>query len=175
MSKKFNSQIYTQGKFGKHIRETLDTNNEFLYSYGIYKTKIKSEDLPKDYIKIHSRSIWYMYGYLKTSGIIDIKYKWRKINHLFKDDYIYISYNNIITKKETYWGYDYENYDISICGNSIIPILLAAEKNSNFNIDEIKEQIEQKRIWYKKHCTDDYEQQFGKDDVDLFEYWKKYI
>lgn len=92
MVKRITAEFYTRGKFGKRLRETLDTGNPFLYSKGRYPTKITSEDLPEDYIEIHSRSIWYMTGYLKTSGIVDIGYTWIKENHLFKDDYIYISY-----------------------------------------------------------------------------------
>lgn len=92
MTKRIKSYIYTQGKFGQRLRETLDTDNKFLYSHGQYPTKITADDLPEDYLKIHSRVIWYMTGYLKTSGIVDIQYRWVGENHLFKDDYIYISY-----------------------------------------------------------------------------------
>ena len=49
---RINSFIYTYGKFGKGLRETLDTENKFLYSHGRYPTKIVAEDLPEDYIKI---------------------------------------------------------------------------------------------------------------------------
>ena len=90
--KKINAYFYTKGKFGKRIRETLDRDNEYLYSLGHYPTKIKKEDLPKYYIEFRSRVIWYMTGYLKTSGVVDIDYKALNINHLFKDDYLYISY-----------------------------------------------------------------------------------
>ena len=144
-----------------------------MYAWGRYRTKIKKEDLPENYIEIHSRSIWYMTGYLKTSDIVDIKYKWRKINHLFKDDYIYISYKEKLREEKDVWGFiDYENYDICISGNSIIPIILAAEKYSNIDITELKEQIEEKRKWYKEHYSDDYIRQFGNKDIDLFEYYK---
>ena len=47
---KINVNFYTKGKFGKSYRETIDTDNEYLYSKGYYPTKIKKEDLPKDYI-----------------------------------------------------------------------------------------------------------------------------
>lgn len=87
---KINAIFYTKEKFGKKFRETVDTDNEYLYSKGRYPTKIKEEDLPEDYIKFRSRAIWYMTGYVKTSGVFDIKYKAMKLNHLFKDDYIYI-------------------------------------------------------------------------------------
>ena len=49
--KKINAYFYTRGKFGKDFRETVDTNNEYLYSRGHYPTKIKKEDLPEDYIR----------------------------------------------------------------------------------------------------------------------------
>ena len=86
MSKRISAHFYTKGKFGRGIRETVDTNNLCLYAYGRYKTKIREEDLPDDYIPIHSRSIWYMQGFLKTSGIVDMDYTYCKENHLFKDD-----------------------------------------------------------------------------------------
>ena len=92
MRKRLNSYLYTKGKFGKRHREVLDTNNEYLYSYCRYPTKIKKEDLTEDYIEFRSRVIWYMTGYVKTSGIVDIGYTSIKENHLFKDDYLYISY-----------------------------------------------------------------------------------
>ena len=45
---RINSNWYTKGKFDrKNWRNTLDTENEFLYSKGRYPTKIKKEDLPK--------------------------------------------------------------------------------------------------------------------------------
>lgn len=34
--------FYTKGKFGKGFRETLDRDNEYLYSKGRYPTKIKN-------------------------------------------------------------------------------------------------------------------------------------
>ena len=96
--KKINAYFYTQGKFRKRFRETVDTNNEYLYSRGHYPTKIKEEDLLEDYIEFRSRVIWYMIGYLKTSGVVDMDYKALKINHLFKDDYLYISYKEKLIK-----------------------------------------------------------------------------
>ena len=85
--KQLKSNWYTRGKFGNKWRETLDRENEYLYSKGRYPTKIKKEDLPKDYTEFQSRVIWYMTGYLKTSGIVDIDYKYTKIN---QGHYLYI-------------------------------------------------------------------------------------
>lgn len=36
---KIKSTLYTKGKFGRTFRRTEDTNNEFLYSKGIYPTR----------------------------------------------------------------------------------------------------------------------------------------
>ena len=140
--KRLNSFIYTKGKFDRGYGRPVDTDTEYLYSKGRYKTKIKKEDLTDDYIEIHSRVIEYMTGYLKTSGIVDIDYQYILENHIFKDDYLYISYKEKLKKEKASYGREYiVNYDVCICGNDIIPILLAIEKNSNINIDKVKEKI----------------------------------
>ena len=166
---RINSYIYTQGKFGKRIRETLDTENKFLYSHGRYPTKITAEDLPDDYIKIHSRVIWYMDGYLKTSGIVDIQYRWTKINHLFKDDFIYISYKEKLKKEVDKFGYeDYSNYDVCICGPDIMNIIHAAEKYSHLNISHIRKGIRAKCKWLKENKPEFYEFCFAGNDRNFF-------
>jgi len=171
MNKRIKAICYTKGHFGKGFREIVDTDNEYLYSMGTYPTKLKKEDLPEDYIEFKSRVIWYMTGYLKTAGVVDIGYQARKINHLFKDDYLYISYKEKLKTKETEWGtMDYINYDIAVCGNSIIPILLYIEKYSNFNIDKVKEQIYGKIRWLKENCEYEYNQFFGNEEIDIFKY-----
>lgn len=44
--KRIGADVYTIGKFGKGLRETLDTENPLLYSDGRYPTKLSAEDLP---------------------------------------------------------------------------------------------------------------------------------
>lgn len=169
--KRIKALFYTQGKFGKEWRRTADTDNPDLYSYGRYPTKIQAEDLPEYYLPISSRSIWYMQGYLKTSGIADIGYTYCKVNHLFKDDYIYISYKEKLRKTETEWGtVKYENYDLCISGNDIVDIVLAAEKYSSIDTSEVRSLIEEKRIWLRDNEPAEYEQAVG-EDRDIFELW----
>ena len=70
---RINSNWYTKGKFDrKNWRNTIDTENEFLYSKGRYPTKIRKENLPNDYAEFRSRTIWYMTGFVKTSNVKDI-------------------------------------------------------------------------------------------------------
>ena len=163
---RINSYIYTYGKFGKGFREILDTENKFLYSHGRYPTKIVAEDLPEDYIKIHGRTLWYMTGFLKTSEIVDIQYKMAKLNHLFKDDYIYISYKEKLKKETDQYGYDhYTNYDACFCGPDILDIAHAVEKYSHLDISHIRKGMKEKVRWLKKNEPDFYESCFhGKDE-----------
>ena len=169
--KRISASVYTHGKFGKRWRETVDTDNPFLYSHGRYLTKITPEDLPEDYIKIHSRAIWYMRGYLKTSGIVDMYYTYCKENHLFKDDYIYLSYNKKLHLETTEWGVvKVVDYDVCICGNDIIDIVLAAEKYSGIDTSSVRARIEEKRIWLRDNEPDEYQMAVG-EDTDIFTLW----
>ena len=69
------------------------------------------------------------------------------------------------------WGYEkFVNYDICICGNDIIPIVLAIKKYSNINIDKVKQKIQDKVNWYRENCREDYIRQFGDREIDIFEF-----
>ncbi len=173
MRKRIHANVYTHGKFGKHWREIVDTDNPFLYSGGIYPTKITEADLPEDYIDIHSRVLWYMKGHLKTSGIVDMGYTYCKENHLFKDDFVYISYHDKLETETNGWRFiKYTNYDICVCGNDIVDIVLAAEKYSGFDTSEVRKKIEEKRIWLRDNEPDFYEQ-FVEEDENIFDLWKR--
>ena len=92
-----------------------------------------------------------MVGYLKVVDVKDIKYHAVHLNHLFKDDFLYISYNKEIKKQKDRLGFDdYYNYDICICGNDILKVLFEIEKYSKidnyveYNRNAIKEMYLQK-------------------------------
>ena len=174
--KKIGAYLYTIGKFGKGYREVINTDYPFLYSGGVYPTKLTVSDLPDDYIPIHSRVIWYMHGFLRTSGITDMKYTYVKENHLFKDDYIYISYHGKIKKVDETDGIfkiiDYVDYDVCVCGNDIVDIVLAAEKYSGFDTAEVRKGIEEKRVWLRNNEPDYYERCVGEDE-DIFTLWHR--
>ena len=169
MKKRVTADFYTKGKFGKGYRQTECQDNPFLYSLGQYPTKITEEDLPEHYIPIHCRVIRYLHGFLKTSGIVDMDYTYCEENHLFKDDYIYISYSGKLKWKQGTWGFpDCINYDVCVDGSDIIDIVLAAEKYSGFDTSEVRKKIEEKRIWLRDNEPHYYERAVG-EDRDLFE------
>jgi hypothetical protein len=167
------ADIYTHGKFGNRIRETLDTGNPYLYSEGTYPTKLTDADMPEWYIPIHSRSIWYMTGFLRTSGIVDMDYTYCEENHLFKDDYIYISYKEKLRTEKNRWGFDnYVNADVHISGGDIVNIVLAAEKYSGFDTTEVRRKIEEKRVWLRDNEPGEYKAAVGEDE-DIFTLWTR--
>jgi len=72
------------------------------------------------------------------------------------------------------WGYeDYINYDVCICGNDIVRILLAIKKYSNINIDVVKSKISNKVDWYRKNCKENYIRQFGDKSIDVFKVYSR--
>ena len=122
--KKIKSKLYTKGKFGKRIRETLYTDTECLYEEGRRKSNIKEEDLSEDYVKIHSRTLWYMFGYVKLSDVKFVYCTTVHENHYRKDDYIYISYDSEITEEKDEYGFmNVMGYDYCFCGNGIEDII----------------------------------------------------
>lgn len=172
--KNIKSFLYTKGKYKKGIINTENRDNEYLYSKGIYPTKIKKEDLSEDYIEFRSKSIWYLTGYMKTSGVVDIEYKSLKTNHLFKDDTLYVSYKEKLKKGELWKGYiDYINCDVKISGSFIIPILLSIEKYSDIDTSKVRKQILEKFNWWKENCPDDYARAFKDEEIDIFEKYRR--
>ncbi len=174
--KRIRAFVYTKGKFGKGFRETLDRDNQFLYSGGYYRTKIKAEELPPHYCPIHSRSIWYMDGFVRTEGVKYVDYSFIDENHLFKDDYIYISYSKPIRTVPTSWGgTDMTDYNVAICGNDIIPILFYIEKFSpDVETSHVRKKILQKVKLYREHYPEDFNRQFKDPNIDIFEYFKQW-
>lgn len=176
MGKRIAAKFYTMGKFGRKERRVLDEDNPFLYSQGRYPTKITREDLPEDFIEICGPVTWYMTGYLKTSGIVDLAYTWGKFNHLFKDDFLFLSYSEKFRTEVSQWSYedyinsDYDNFDFLISGNDIPKLVLAAEKYSGIDTTAIRAEIEKKRIWLRDNKPDDYKILVG-EDKEIFELW----
>lgn len=144
--KKIKSKLYTKGKFGKRIREILFTDTEYLYEEGRRKSNIRQEDLPEDYLKINSRTLWYMDGFVKLS---DVKFAYCTIiheNHYRKDDYIYISYDSEISEEKDEYGFrNVIGYDYCFCGNEIEDIIRGIERFSpEVDLSQVKAVLKEK-------------------------------
>ena len=175
--KKINADWYSKGKIDRKTWRPTDEKNEYLYSLGWHPTKIKKEDLPKDYIEFRSKTIWYLTGFVRTSGVKDLYYTYIKENYLFKDDYLYISYDRKIQEIKDEYGYDEIRYfNVSISGWDSIKVLLAIEENSKIDTTEIRNKIQEKFEWWKENEQEDYLRAFrGKNVNDIFEYYEKIL
>ena len=100
---------------------------------------------------------------MSAKGVKYLAYRPQKHwNHMFKDDFLFVSYDRPITHTgDTVMSY--KGHDELIYGGMIIDFLLAAEKYSGYDITEIKEQIEDKRLWLKATFPDAYQAEVGRD------------
>lgn len=131
-------------KFNKKLCYYKDSDN-YLFSEGIYKTKIKEDDLPDYFVKL-----WLCprYEYISLKNIKDIIYKPNFFtNHWRKDDLLYLSYDNEIVIDNN--GY-VVNYDVALYGSSIDYFISELEKYDydQYKLDEIKKLMNKKDKWY---------------------------
>jgi hypothetical protein len=151
MGKNIKATLYMESKV-KHSRKDglylVSDPSGYLYSDGRYRTKILPEDLPEWFIHVY---IYKQYGYISAKGIKHLVYKPNYFfdNHLHKDDFLYISYNDEIVRDASEDQYDwYRGYDHLVYGVTILFFLDAVEKYSDYDTSEIRKEIERKTEWY---------------------------
>lgn len=140
---------YVDGKI-KHNKKDgfyyYQDNNKYLFAQGIYRTKIKEEDLSDDYIKIW---LYPRHLYLSLKNIKDVYYKPNfHTNHYRKDDSLYISYKNKLNiNKDGHCN----NYDVVIYGPEIDHFINELEKYKYKleTINKIKYLMDKKDKWYR--------------------------
>lgn len=120
--KRFKAHIYTKERISlSYLNRNTEEINGYLYSQGLYRTHILPEDLPE----------WYVDGFIyKTSGFISAKgvqhliYKPCFMNHLFKDDILFISYEKpIISNINSNWPEEYDESLLPIYNNPFMKAL----------------------------------------------------
>ena len=170
MARKF-SHLYATSKYNwrsGHL-ETVYPKDDTLFSCGIYPTKITAADLPEWYVYGRFYKHW---GYLCAKGVKSLVYDPCKFsNHMFKDDFLYISYHDqIIPNPDRSESFNkFIGYDEYIYGSVIVSFLKAVEKYSGYDISEIKVQIEDKRLWFKETYPDDYALEVSNDKPYFYE------
>ena len=142
------AEYYHDGKI-KCNRDGLyyhTDDNHYLFSYGIYRTKIKEEDLPDYYVKLwlYPRQV-----YLSLKNIKDIYYRPSFFtNHWRKDDLLYISYNDLLDIRDN--GYA-DKYDVIVYGPELDHFIekLKEYGYDNNKLQEIALLMQKKDKWYK--------------------------
>lgn len=163
MSRKL-ANLYSESKTNSRTghRQYIYGKDGTLFSGGTYPTKITAEDLPEWYVYGRFYKHW---GYMSAAGVKHLLYipnKWS--NHMFKDDCLYISYNAPIVPNADSRSFErYTGYDEYIYGGAIVRFLKAAEIYSGYDISGIKEQVEDKRLWFKNTYPEFYELEVPQD------------
>lgn len=165
------TNLYTFGKFGKSLYEIIDPST--LYDRGKMKAKIKAEQLSPDFCKIHCKSIWYMDGFIKISTIRHIAYEPSFLNHILKDDCLYISYERSIKKETENDRSFYKDYDFILSGSDIIRVLNSIDtygtQNIKAELQKVRAGVNKKIEWFKENYPEDYYRIFQtRDSIDIF-------
>jgi len=129
---------------------TIKDPQGYLFSGGRYPTKILPQDLPEWFIYGY---LYKRHGYISAKGVKHLVYRpnYAFDNHLHKDDFLYISYDTeIVPYKTELNSTGYKGYKHLVYGYMICEFVDAAEKFSDYDVQEIRREIEKKRAWYEE-------------------------
>lgn len=148
--KRITSPFYTETKIGiKNWLKNTRSSEGYLYSKGEYKTKITADDIPEHYIY---GWVFKVQGYISALGIKDIVYYPNyHINHLHKDDHLYISYDKPISSKMDEHGHLWHHdYDAVLWGHMIIDFIRAVRKYQSYDIEPIADEVKRKEAFFRE-------------------------
>lgn len=142
------STLYMESYYNIRKGKTVQDPDGYLLSKGIYRTKLRPADLPEWYIE---GCMYSGQGYICAKGVKHLVYdpNYTFTNHLFKDDYLFISYDQEITPVKTDLGTSwFEGYDHMLRGWMLVHFIEAVKKYSDFDTTAIEQEIERKKAWY---------------------------
>ena len=154
-----------RGREGYH-RETLPDGR--LFANGTYASKMTEEKLPKSFVSVYYYRQW---SFMQAKGVVDVRYcpAYWSGNHMYKDDYLLISYKEKITCRMPEARRipidEYQGYDIILFGRSIIDFLDGVEKYSHLDVSAIRKEMRRKRIWYVRKNPS--HQELSNDEIDF--------
>ena len=148
MIKRITAPFYTERKVGlRYLFNETKLPDGSLYARGRYKTKIKPNDLPEYYVY---GMVFKVNGYISVLGIKDIVYKPNyRINHLHRDDFLYISYNLPIRETVSKTGYvEHWDYDAVLWGGMIVTFIREIRKHGSYDIEPIADEVKKKERFF---------------------------
>lgn len=147
-----------------------ESKDRTLYSMAKYPTKVKAEDLPYSFIYGRFFKHW---GYLDVTRITDIVYKpnlW--INHLFRDDSLYIKCGGKLHEYEMKDGCGFpDNCDVIADGWDIVEVLAYLKTYTDFDYKPILDQIEDKVFLYQEKHPNEID---CITTAQFWSYWKRF-
>ncbi|AIZ56893.1 hypothetical protein Mpt1_c10210 [Candidatus Methanoplasma termitum] len=149
-SNRFKAKLYLDSEyiFTEDDRYAPSDPMGRLYSEGRYWTKMRPEDLPEWYVK---GRIYRRYGSLSALGVKHLLYvpNYFFDHHMYKYDFLYVSFNEEIKRIEREDGFDYcEGYDYQLTASMITAFVDAAEKYSGYDVTEIRKELKRKEEWF---------------------------
>lgn len=166
MNKRIKANLYTEEKMNRNNNRlsTAQQQHNYLFSHGRYHTKITANDLPVWFVK----GLYYRHpGYLSAKGVVSLLYQPNYVfNHMFKDDFLYISYDKpIIPVPRKQSVLQCKGFDEYIYGWEIVNFINAAQKYSDYDITDILAEIEKKRQWFQKTYPEYYRLEVPDDNL----------
>lgn len=153
---RLHANYYSCGKYA--FRAYAPADEYVLYSDGRYKTKMTAHDLPPWYMP----GLYYGYvqGFLNTKDVAKLIYSPNfHFNHMFKDDFLYISYNSPSECRKIFTAE--ECCDEYVWDFNIPKFLYMAERYSDYDAAHIWQQIDEKRLWFQYTYPNDYKREVG--------------
>lgn len=153
LGKKITQKYYSIGRirWDGHRHYFEDSPDGALFSQGRYPTTITEKDLPEHFVPGY---LYRKHGFLSAKGVKDLCYRrTRYTNHLFKDDSLFVSYDQPIHEVVRDGFHDYEGYDYVISGWMIVNFIKAVDRYSDFDTTPIKRQINDKLTWYHENWS----------------------
>lgn len=147
--KRFASTLYLPLRRNSKSREYEPDSEGYLFAKGVFKTKIKPEELPAWYVHGY---VYSQHGYISAKGVKHLLYKPNyTTNHIHKDDLLFISYDKPIEPDENgTHGIWFHGYDHIVYGHLIVDFLEAAKIHSGYDIKPIMRSVRKKERWYKE-------------------------
>lgn len=146
--KRINSTLYMGARMGRRSFDPNAQPNRYLLSQGKYPTKIYASDLPPWYVFGY---LYKRHGYISAKGVKHLLYKpnYHFNNHYLKYDTLFVSYDAPIIPVESESNFSwYEGYEHLLTGGIIVDFIDAVEKYSDYDVSEIKAELEKKKEWY---------------------------
>ena len=154
--KRIASTLYLESRILHNPLRAEKDPDEYLFAEGRYKTKIFASDLPEHFVYGY---LYKRHGFISAAGVKHLLYVPNYVfNHLYKDDALYISYDEPIRSTAGNHGLTlYDGSKHSVSGHLIVDFVDAAEKYSGYDVSDIRRELQRKREWYEK--------KYGKDGL----------
>lgn len=155
------SEAYEEAFGRKPYKLICKSEDGTLFSMGSYPTKKTKEDLPASYVFARIGKLFGCYDAARVIGAAYSPNMW--VNHLFRDDALFLSFSNMEIDIESW-----EGYDIIVDGWDIVTGLAALRAFSGIPenvLDDLEQAVAVKVQHYKETHPDE------GDCIEVADYW----